>query len=160
MTAYAFRLDSDWNPDIVQPGRLQLVLTNTGSEPVSGFTLEVTSLFRIKPGSCIEGARLLEQLSNYHLLAPVDGFVLVPGASWVITATEISHMLRHYTYGPKSAIVTLKDGKSVIPAITPLTLRGEQGEPVIVHPARQALPEGEARRDMEALCLFIADRSN
>lgn len=144
MTLHAFRLDSDWNPDAVQPGRLQLILTNTGSEPVSGFTLEVTSLFRIRPGSQIEGARLLDQLSNYHLLAPIDNFVLAPGASWVITATEISHTLRHYTYGPKSALVTLKDGKSVTPVITPLTLRGEKGEPIIVHPARRDLPAGAA----------------
>ncbi|WP_196258068.1 beta-N-acetylhexosaminidase [Pelagibacterium limicola] len=144
MSTYAFRLDSDCNPDAAAHGRLQLVLTNTGASPVSDFVLEVTSLFRIKPGSQIEGARLIEQLSNYHKLAPEEGFVLAPGASWTITATEISHTLRHYTYGPKSAVITLKDGTKIGPEITPMTLRGERGDPVMAAPARGQLPSGEA----------------
>lgn len=143
MPTPSFRLEADWNPEIATPGQLTITLVNTGDAPVSGFTLGVTSLFRIKPDSPIEGARLVEQLSNYHLLAPHDGFTLEPGGRWEIVARQISHTLRHYTYGPKSAAVTLADGTMVTPEIVPMTLKGEAGSPTIAHPARQPLAEGE-----------------
>ncbi|WP_332717852.1 beta-N-acetylhexosaminidase [Pelagibacterium mangrovi] len=143
MPTPSFRLQADWNPEIATPGRLAITLVNTGEVPVSGFTLTVTSLFRIKPGSPIEGARLVDQLSNNHVLAPENGFVLEPGGRWEIVATQISHTLRHYTYGPKSAAVTLDDGTMVIPENTPMTLRGEAGNPTIAHPERRPLPDGE-----------------
>ena len=143
MPTASFRLEADWNPTIATPGRLAITLVNTGDAPVSDFTLAVTSLFRIKPDSPIEGARLLDQLSNYHVLAPEEGFVLEPGGRWEVVAKQISHTLRHYTYGPKSAAVTLADGTMVLPEITPMTLNGEAGPPTIVHPERQPLPEGE-----------------
>lgn len=144
MSLPSFRLDADWNPEISNPGRLTLTLVNTSDVPVSGISLAVTSLFRIRPDAPVGGARLLEQLSNYHLLVPEDGFILAPGASWDITADQISHTLRHYTYGPKSACVTLADGTMITPEITPLTLKGQPGAPTITHPERQALPEGQA----------------
>lgn len=139
----SFRLEADWNPTIATPGRLAITLVNTGDMPVSGFTLAVTSLFRIKPDSPIEGARLVDQLSNYHVLAPEEGGALEPGGRWEIVAKQISHTLRHYTYGPKSAAVTLEDGTTIVPEIAPMTLNGETGNPTIVHPGRRPLPEGE-----------------
>ena len=135
----AFRLEADWNPEIATPGQLTITLINTGTEPVKGFTLAITSLFRIKPDAPIQGAKLVEQLSNFHVLAPRDGFELAPGGRWEIVAREISHTLRHYTYGPKSAAVTLSDGTMVIPDIAPMTLKGEAGAPIIAHPERQPL---------------------
>ncbi|WMT89604.1 beta-N-acetylhexosaminidase [Pelagibacterium sp. H642] len=143
MPTPSFRLEADWNPEIAIPGRLAITLVNTGETPVSGFTLAVTSLFRIKPDSPIEGARLVDQLSNNHVLAPEEGFVLEPGGRWEIVAKQISHTLRHYTYGPKSAAVTLDDGTMVPPEIAPMTLKGEPGSPTIQHPERQPLPEAE-----------------
>jgi hexosaminidase len=143
MPTPSFRLEADWNPEIATPGQLTMTLVNTGEAPVEGFALGVTSLFRIKPDSPIAGARLLEQLSNYHLLAPQEGFVLEPGGRWEIVAKQISHTLRHYTYGPKSAAVTLADGTMILPEIAPMTLKGEAGAPTIVHPGREALPQGE-----------------
>ncbi|GGA53965.1 beta-N-acetylhexosaminidase [Pelagibacterium lentulum] len=143
MSTPSFRLEADWNPEISTPGQLTISLVNTGDAPVSGFTLAVTSLFRIKPDSPIEGAQLLDQLSNYHLLAPEDGFVLEPGSRWSIVARQISHTLRHYTYGPKSAAITLSDGTMVLPEIVPMTLKGEPGAPIINTPERQPLADGE-----------------
>lgn len=143
MSTPSFRLEADWNPEISSPGQLTITLVNTGEAPVSDFTLAVTSLFRIKPDSPIEGARLIDQLSNYHLLAPEAGFVLEPGGRWPIVARQISHTLRHYTYGPKSAAVTLSEGTMVLPEITPMTLKGEPGAPTINPPARQPLADDE-----------------
>lgn len=143
MPTPSFRLEADWNPDIADPGQLAITLVNTGDAPVSEFSLSLTSLFRIKPGSAIEGAVLIDQLSNFHVLAPLDGFVLQPGARWQIIAREISHTLRHYTYGPKSAVVTLSDGTTIIPEIALMTLKGEAGHPIIAPPARLALADGQ-----------------
>src|SRR5690606_18779523 len=89
MPTPSFRLEADWNPKAATPGRLAITLINTGNAPVSGFTLAVTSLFRIKPESPVKGARLLDQLSNYHVLAPAQGFVLERGGRWEIIAEEI-----------------------------------------------------------------------
>ena len=86
----AFRLEADWNPEIATPGQLTITLINTGTEPVKGFTLAITSLFRIKPDAPIQGAKLVEQLSNYHVLAPRDGLELAPGGRWEIVAREIA----------------------------------------------------------------------
>ena len=77
----AFRLDADWNPDRGTPGRLTLTLTNTGDADAADFTLAVTSLFRLQPDAPIGGARLVEQLSNYHVLAPEPDLELAPGAA-------------------------------------------------------------------------------
>lgn len=143
MLTPSFRLEADWNPTIATPGQLTMTLVNTGKVPASGFSLAVTSLFRIKPDTPIAGARLIDQLSNYHVLAPEDGFVLEPGERWEIVANQISHTLRHYTYGPKSAAITLGDGTMVIPEIAPMTLNGQPGHPTIDHPERRPLAEGQ-----------------
>ena len=108
MPSSDFRLDSDWNPETK---RLTLTLVNQGREPLSSFRLAFTSLLRIKGAESVEGGALVEQLSNSHVIAPPDGFVLAPGAAWTVTADKVSHDLRHYTYGPKTAWLILADGR-------------------------------------------------
>ena len=101
MTDLQCRLDSDWNPDA---GRLTLTLVNASPAPLRAFRLAFTSSLRIKDKEgAIIGGTLVEQVSNYHVIAPPDGFVLAPGATWTVMADKVSHDLRHYTYGPKSA---------------------------------------------------------
>ena len=76
MTDGQYRLDSDWNPDAK---RLTLTLVNGSTEPLSGFRLAFTSSLRIKgEEGTITGGTLVEQLSNYHVIAPPEGFVLAP----------------------------------------------------------------------------------
>ena len=77
------RLDSDWNPEAK---RLTLTLVNHGREPLSSFRLAFTSLLRIKGAESVEGGALVEQLSNSHVIAPPEGFVLSPEATWTVTA--------------------------------------------------------------------------
>ena len=120
------RLDSDWNPEAK---RLTLTLVNHGREPLSGFRLAFTSLLRIKGAESVAGGALVEQLSNSHVIAPPDGFVLSPGASWTVTADKVSHDLRHYTYGPKTAWLILADGRKVVVDPTPMTRGGVPGTP-------------------------------
>src|SRR5690606_3106041 len=110
-------------------GRLTLTLTNSGSAPLAGFRLAVTSQFRIRPGAPIGGGVLLEQISNYHVIAPPEGFTLGPGARWVVIADQLDHALSHYTYGPKSAYLILADGSTASVSVTPTTLAGAPGAP-------------------------------
>ena len=134
-----FRLVSDWNPEAK---RLTLSLVNRGREPLSGFRLAFTSLLRIKGADLVEGGTLVEQLSNSHVLAPPDGFVLAPGASWMVTADKVSHDLRHYTYGPKTAWLILADGRRVPVEPTPMTRGGIPGTPSPALAPTGPLPPG------------------
>ena len=111
------RLDADWDPGA---GRLTLTLVNEGDALLAGFRLAFTSLFRIK-GS-VAGGTLVDQLSNYHVIAPPDGLALAPGAAWVVTADSVSHDLRHYTYGPKTAWLEI-DGGEALPVTPSLMTR-------------------------------------
>ena len=87
-------------------------LTNAGAEPLSGFKLGVNGPARLDPQTEIEGATLLERLSNHSLLAPPKGFRLEPGATWVIEVRGLSYPLRHWSDGANSAYVVLDDGRS------------------------------------------------
>ncbi len=94
-------------------------LTNDGTAPLSHFKLGVNGPARIDPSAEIEGATLLERLSNHTLLAPPAGFVLEPGATWVILVRGLSYPLRHWSDGANTAYVALEDGTTVHVATEP-----------------------------------------
>ena len=52
----------------------------------------------------------MKRLSNHTVFAPPDGFVLKPGATWVVTARGLSYPLRHWSDGANTAYVVLADG--------------------------------------------------
>ncbi|MBN9023704.1 MAG: beta-hexosaminidase, partial [Rhizobiales bacterium] len=131
------RLDSDWDPDA---RRLTLTLVNRGEAARSGFRLAFTSLLRIK--GAVAGGRLVEQLSNNHVIAPPDGFVLPPGGAWTVTADGVSHDLRHYTYGPKTAWLECADGTAEAVTPTPMARGGVATEPDCARPPTGLLPAG------------------
>lgn len=139
-TETRYRLLADWNSErrIIE---LRLVL-EPGAEPLEGARLATTSLFRIHPDCAIEGATLADQLSNYHVFAQPDGARLVAGDTWVIRADRLSHVPRHYTYGPKSAFLVLADGAVRDVAIEPMTRDGEPGAPAWERLEVMPLPEG------------------
>ena len=119
--ASAFRLDSDFNPAGGDPGVVTLTLHNLGKDPISGFRLAFNSLFRVKSTDDLRGGRVLEQISNYLVVAPPDGFVLEAGGAWSISAARLSHLLTHYNYGPKAAYLVLA-GEHLAPvAVTAMT---------------------------------------
>ena len=96
----SFRLDSDFTPRSGGAGAIALTLYNLGDRPIANFRLALTSLFRVKTGSEITGGKIFEQISNYHVIAPPEGFRLEPGAAWSISADQLSHPLTHYNFGP------------------------------------------------------------
>lgn len=142
--ASAFRLDSDFNPDGGESGTITLTLRNLGSDAVSGFRLAFNSLFRVSSIDDLRGGRVVEQISNYLVVAPPDGLVLEPGGEWSISADRLSHILIHYNYGPKAAYLILSDGSLAPVAVSLLTRNGEPGEPLLDPKPRPALPEGSA----------------
>ena len=73
------RLDSDWTPMADGRGVLTLKLSNSSALSFfADFRLAFTSLFPLLSDGQLRGARLVERISNYHVIAPPKGFVLAP----------------------------------------------------------------------------------
>src|SRR5665213_1874333 len=122
----AFRLETRWTPvRDGEPLAYELKLTNTGSEPVSGFRLCVSGPARIDPAATIEGATLTARLSNHSELVPDDGFVLEPGGVWVITVRGLSYPLKHWSDGANTAYLVLTDGSTTPVAVNPTVAIGQ-----------------------------------
>ena len=138
----SFRLDSDFTPTGGEPGVITLTLHNTGRDLVAGFRLALNSLFRIKAATDLGGGRVVEQISNYQVIAPPEGFVLEPGTAWSISANRLSHTLTHYNYGPKSAYLVLADGSLAPVTVSLMTRAGEPGSPFLAPRSRPRLPSG------------------
>src|SRR3569832_1292130 len=96
-----------------KPLAYSIELTNTGDTPLKDFSLGVNGPARIDTMAEIEGATLVERLSNHSLLAPAAGFVLEPGATWVIVVRGLSYPLRHWSDGANTAYVVLAVGCTV-----------------------------------------------
>lgn len=120
------RLRADWN---MADQAITLRLLHEGGPAIEGARLALTSLFRIHPDCRIEGGELVRQLSNFHLIAQPQGARLEPGQSWTVRADRLSHVLRHFTYGPKSAFLMLADDAVVPVAVEPMTVDGVAGAP-------------------------------
>ena len=129
-TRFAFRLETRWTPPRDgEPLVYEIKLTNEGSEPVSGFTLNVSGPARIDPAATIAGATLTRRLSNHSELRAPDGFVLEPGASWAIEVHGLSYPLRHWSDGAASAYLVLDDGR-VVPVLPTPTMAIGQNSPL------------------------------
>ena len=114
-------------------------LTNNGDAPLRDFKLGVNGPARIDTKAEIEGAALVERLSNHTLLAPPAGFVLEPGATWVITVRGLSYPLRHWSDGTNTAYVALADGSTVRVATEPTDAVGANA-PLLKGAMRFPLP--------------------
>lgn len=139
-TAPSLRLDSDWAP-AADGGMLTLRLTNSSALPLSNFRLAFTSLFPLLTGDQLEGARLVERISNYQVIAPQLDFVLAPGTSWQISG-HLSHTIRHYTSAVKSAYVIRDDGRLMAVDAAATTQNGGSGVPRLDLPLPAPLPAG------------------
>jgi hexosaminidase len=141
-TETAYRLFSNWD-SAARVIELTLV-AGEGGAPLEGARLATTSLFRIHPECEIEGATLADQLSNYHVFAQPAGARLGPGERWTIRADRVSHVLRHYTYGPKSAFLILADNTVRPVEVEAMTRDGAAGAPAWEKLAARPLPDGAA----------------
>jgi hypothetical protein len=136
----SFSLVTTWTPAIdSEPLGYGLELTNTGDEPVSGFQLGFSGPARIDPHATLENGKLLRRLSNHTLIAPPDGFVLQPGATWIATARGLSYGLRHWSDGANSAYVVLADG-TLVPIATEPTRGKGHNAPLLKGAARFPVP--------------------
>lgn len=102
-----FVLDSYFHPsDDHKTARLDLVLTNTGSKPLSAFTLAYTSLVRARADAQLHNAVSFSRIANFHEITPPDGLDLKPGDSWRFSVEGLTNPARHRLDGPKSAYLT------------------------------------------------------
>ena len=123
---FALDLSSRWTPGQGSGDPCyELVLSNAGTAPLAGFTLGVSGPARIGPQAAIEGGRLVHQLSNHAELAPPQGFVLAPGASWTVTIRGLANPLRHWSDATQSAYLALADGTTLPVAIRPVVVTGQ-----------------------------------
>ena len=76
MAATSVRLYSDWTPTDGEAGTLTLTLSNMSDRPLENFRLAFTSHIQLRSQDELSGARLLEQISGYHVIAPPADFVL------------------------------------------------------------------------------------
>jgi hexosaminidase len=121
-----YRLETSWSPaGSAQPLTYSLRLTNLSDQPLSGFRLCMTGPARIDHEAAFENGRLVKRVSNYVEVAPPDGFVLAPGASWTTTTLGVARALEHWSDGANTAYLALADG-AIAPVITaPTTAVGE-----------------------------------
>ena len=122
-----FVLRSIWVPEADgKSASYQLILKNRTKSAITGFSLGISGPVRINQAAEIKNGRIVTQLSNYAELAPLNGFVLAPGAEWSLEIGKLDFPLRHWTDGATTGFVIFGDGKTV-PAITqPPELAGTQ----------------------------------
>ena len=116
-----------------------LELTNDGDTPITGFTLGFSGPARIDPTATLENGKLLKRLSNHTLIAPPDGFVLEPGATWRSVARGLSYGLRHWSDGANAAYVALADGTIITLPTAPTQGKGHNA-PLLKGAARFPVP--------------------
>ncbi|WP_240231999.1 beta-N-acetylhexosaminidase [Devosia lacusdianchii] len=121
----ALSLVTTWTPaKDGEPLGYGIELTNNGDQPLKDFTLGFSGPARIDPHATLENGKLLKRLSNHSLIAPPDGYVLEPGATWTATARGLSYGLRHWSDGANSGYVALADGTIITLPTAPTKGKG------------------------------------
>lgn len=121
-----FLLETTWTPaSKSEPLAYALKLTNNSTEPLENFILSLSGPARLDPAATLENGMLLTRLSNHTRLAPPDGFVLKPGATWIVTARGLSYPLRHWSDGANTAFLELPDGSTAPVAVTGTVAKGD-----------------------------------
>lgn len=113
----SFRLESAWSPVPAPAGSLVLTLVNLGDAPVTGFTLCYTAISRIVGEPEILNGYLRLHDANYNEIAPPEGLVLAPGASWRLEVAPLNRSPFHVTDGAKTAFLRLAD-ETLVPVET------------------------------------------
>ena len=122
----SFLLETAWTPATkFEPLAYALKLTNNTAEPLQGFVLSLSGPARLDPAATLENGVLLTRLSNHTRLAPPVGFILKPGATWVVTARGLSYPLRHWSDGANTAYVELADGSIAPVAVAGTVAKGD-----------------------------------
>lgn len=99
----------------------QLTLINHGNHSPRQFQLCLSGVVRVNDTTEISGARLVEYLSNYLVLAPLTDSQWSAEQNWIITLGEPAYPMRHYTEGFSAAYLYLDDGTTVDVALKKTT---------------------------------------
>src|SRR5262245_21703185 len=142
LAATSLRLCSDWAPTYGEAGTLTLTLHNLSDRSLGNFQLAFTSHVQLRPHDELSGARLLEQISGYHVIVPPAGFVLTPSATWSITVHGLNYAPQHYSAGVRSAYIILADGATIPVGAVPTTRKHESGMPRLEATSSSRLPQG------------------
>src|SRR5262249_22500256 len=110
--------------------------------PLENFRLAFTSHIQLRSQDELSGARLLEQISGYHVIPPPADFVLTSGATWLITARGLNYTPRHYSAGLRSAYLILADREIMPVEAVPTTRKHESGMPRLEATSSARLPRG------------------
>lgn len=114
----SFGVESRWNPATsALPLTYELRLTNLSDQPASGFRLCMTGPGRIDHDAAFENGRLVKRFSNFVEVAPPEGFVLAPGATWTTSTKGLFRPFKHWSDGANTAYLALADG-SIAPVFT------------------------------------------
>lgn len=138
---HAFRLDAAWHPDAGQNGCFAFTLVNLGTEAVTDIRVAYTALTRVVDDADVRNARLIAKDGNFHQFAAPDGLTLAPGGRWLFEVGGLHRPARHRSDGPKSAYVTLANGRHIDAAVSDLMLEGRPSEP-----ERALLPDGRVEQ--------------
>jgi hexosaminidase len=126
----SYRLESSWSPATsAQPLSYSLQLTNLSDQPVSGFRLCMTGPARIDHDAAFDNGRLVKRVSNYVEVAPPEGYVLAPGATWTTTTPGLFRPLKHWSDGANTAYLALADGSIAPVFAAPTAAVGENAPP-------------------------------
>ncbi|CAN7597061.1 beta-N-acetylhexosaminidase [Rhizobium sp. LjRoot98] len=105
-----------WTPAAGEEAPLYTVrLTNLGATPLADFVLCFSGPGRLQATAAIQNGRLVRRFSNHSTIAPPDGFVLLPGATWEASSRQLSYPLRHWSDGAHNAYVVTAEG-TILPA--------------------------------------------
>ena len=125
-SSHPFHLETSWTPASKgEPLAYALRLTNNSGAPVENFRLAVSGPARLDPAATLENGTLTKRLSNHTELAPPDGFVLKPDATWVVTARGLSYPLRHWSDGANTAYLVLSDQSVASVSVSGTVAKGD-----------------------------------
>jgi hexosaminidase len=118
----------------------ELTLYNLGSEPVRDFRLAYAALTRLTDDAAVEGARFLRRIANFHEFQ-VEA-ELPAGGKLSISVKGLLRFPLHRVDGPKSAYLTLSDGRVAQVSVGDLALVGgsDSGELREIPEGRHDLP--------------------
>ena len=125
MSTPHLKLVSKWTParDGV-PMAYTIELTNERAEPLRDFKLGVNGHVRFDSHAPLDGGTLVKRLSNHTLIAPPTGFVLEPGATWIVTTHSLPWGPQHWSDGVTAAYVVLADDSTMRVSVSPTQLTG------------------------------------
>jgi hexosaminidase len=124
MTA-EFRLDATYKPgEGDSPGTMRFALHNLSDAPLSDFALAYSALTRMRFDGIVEGGRLVRRIANFHEIEPNSGLTIEPGDAWIFDIDRLANPAQHRSDGPKSAYLTMSDGRRAEVAVGDLRLEG------------------------------------